>query len=170
MIYKESWLGVSEYDANSRINNPQAFQWSARVRWLEHSRTTAYIRNQSFTIEQQASFEETNDYPSAVEYLLGALGGDLLIGFEAQATRRGIFLDALEARVTGRLNNPLVYLGVIGEEGHPGLEEIEGRFYISADAEEATLQEIWQLVQLRSPLLNTLKRCVKIKLELKISL
>jgi uncharacterized OsmC-like protein len=151
-------------------DDSQEFRWSARVRWREGSQAVAYCRNFSFTIEQQASFKETDPYPSAVEYLLGALAGDLLAGFANEASRHKVSLDALEARVSGYLSNPLVYLGVIGEEGDPGFEEIEGRLYVSADADEETLRHLWELTQLRSPLLNTLKRCVKLKLELKISL
>ena len=156
-------------EPSATAHNSQEFRWSARARWLEGGQATVYTRNLSFTAEQQASFRETDRYPSAIEYLLGALVTDLISGFAAQATRQGVFLDALEARVTGYLSNPLVYLGVVGEEGHPGLEEIECRLYVSAEAEEETLQQIWQVVQARSPVLNTLRRGVRLELALKIS-
>ena len=38
----------------------------------------AYARTQSFDIGSQASVRETDDAPSAVEYVLGALGGHTL--------------------------------------------------------------------------------------------
>lgn len=148
----------------------QEFKWKARVSWLAGDRSTAFTRNNSFLIEKQASFKEKDPYPSAIEYLLGALGGDIAAGFHSVAPRFGVSIDALEVSLSGQLNNSLVLLGVIGESGHPGLETIEGRIYISADAEEKTLQEIWEVVQTRSPLVNTLKRSVELKLGLVITL
>jgi hypothetical protein len=93
--------------------------WTARVRGTGGNQATAYARNQTFAVCGQASFKEVDPHPSAVEYLLGALGGDLITGFAAHATRRGIVVDALEASISGRLNNPLVFLSVVGEAGHP---------------------------------------------------
>ncbi len=155
---------------------PDAYSWKARVRWRGGevgdagiATSTAYVRNNAFQINQAASFRPTDPQPDAVEYLLGALGGDLLAGFAAVAKRAGVELDALEASVSGQLNNPLVYLGVIGESGHAGFETIECKIYVRAEADELTLARIWQEVQRRSPLLNTLQRGVELKLELKIT-
>ncbi len=148
----------------------QEFKWKARVSWLAGDRSTAYTRNNSFLIEKQASFKEKDPYPSAIEYLLGALGGDIAAGFHSIAPRFGVSIDALEVSLSGQLNNSLVLLGVIGESGHPGLETIEGRVYISADADEEILQEIWDLVQKRSPLFNTLKRSVNLKFALVVTM
>lgn len=130
----------------------------------------AFARNQSFIISKQASFIETEPNPSAVDYLLSALAGDLIIGFQNATTRRTILVDALEARVTGRLNNPLIFLGVVGEAGHPGFEEITCTLYVSADADEPLLQASWQETLARSPLVNTLKGCVKLNLQIQFIL
>jgi hypothetical protein len=144
--------------------------WTARVRGTGGNQATAYARNQTFAVCGQASFKEVDPHPSAVEYLLGALGGDLITGFAAHAARRGIVVDALEASISGRLNNPLVFLGVVGEAGHPGFETISGTLYASADADEPILREAWQETLTRSPLANTLRRCVELSLELQITL
>jgi hypothetical protein len=50
--------------------------WTARVRGTGGNQATAYARNQTFAVCGQASFKEVDPHPSAVEYLLGALGGD----------------------------------------------------------------------------------------------
>src|SRR3954464_8817797 len=109
-------------------NQPE-YKWKARVSWSAGGRSTAYTRNNSFLIEKQASFKQKDPYPSAIEYLLGALGGDIAAGFHAVAPRFGVSIDALEISLSGQLNNSLALLGVIGESGHPGLETIEGRIY-----------------------------------------
>jgi hypothetical protein len=146
------------------------YAWTARVRGIGDNKATAYTRNQAFTACGQASFKEADPHPSAVEYLLGALGSDLITGFAAYAVRRGIVVDALEASISGLLNNSLVFLGVVGETGHPGFEAISGTLYVSTDADEPALQEVWQETLARSPLANTLQRCVALSLELQITL
>ena len=142
------------------------YAWTSRVSWTGEGRARAYTRNHAFTVGGQASFREADAHPDAVEYLLGALGGDLISGFESHATRRGVEVDAMEASIFGRLNNPLVYLGVVGESGHPGFETISCTLYVSADVDEEVLKEVWQTTLTRSPLVNTLDRCVSLTLNL----
>jgi hypothetical protein len=59
---------------------------------------------------------------------------------------------------------------VVGETGHPGFETITGTLYVGTDADEPILQEAWQETLARSPLVNTLQRCVALLLELQITL
>lgn len=59
------------------------------------------------------------------------------------------------------------HFGVVGESGHPGFETISCTLYISADADEQILKEIWQTTLARSPLVNTLDRCVGLTLSLR---
>jgi hypothetical protein len=142
-----------------------AYSWVARVRFSGKNEVAAYTGTHIFPIGQQASFTQTV-HPTAVDYLLGALGGDLVCGLQAIASRCGVTIDEMEARVSGSLNNPLVFLGVIGEQGHPGLEAITCTLYVSADVSEAVLQDLWQVALSRSPLVNTFQRCVDLSLSL----
>ena len=141
------------------------YAWTSRVSWMSEGWATAYARNHAFTVGGQASFRETDAHPDAVEYLLGALGGDLISGFASYATRSGVEVDAMEASIFGRLNNPLTLLGVVGESGHPAFETISCTLYVSAD--ERLLEDIWQTTLARSPLVNTLDRCVGLTLNLR---
>ena len=142
--------------------------WTVRVERVGEKHARAYTRNHAFSVGEQAGFEESDPHPSAVEYLLAALGGDLIRGLEAQAARRRVAVDALELRLAGRLNNPLTHLGVVGETGHPGLESVEGTLYVSADADEGALEEMWQETLARSPLFHTLRRCATMAIELRV--
>ena len=144
------------------------FSWAARVRWIGKGGATAYTRNNAFTVCAQASFREADEHPDAVEYLLGAVGGDLISGFASHAAQRGVQVYALEASVSGQLKNPLVLLGVVGESGHPDFEIVSCTLYVSADADESVLQEIWQTALTRSPLVNTLNRCLDLALNLHV--
>ncbi len=140
--------------------------WTVRARRIGPDETRVYARNHAFAVGAQASLRDSDAHPSAIECLLGALAGDLLRGFEVQAARRQVALHAGEINLSGRLDNVLVHLGVIGETGHPGLVSVTGTFYVSADADESALEEIWQATLLRSPLHQTLSRCAAIEIRL----
>jgi len=144
----------------------EGYTWNLRVRHLHDGASTVYARNNAFTVGPPASFRDTDPNPSAVEYLLGALGADLTNGFSAAARELGIQIDALELALSGRLANPLVVLGVIGEGGEPHFVEFRGILYVSADAGEDTLQEIWRTTLERSPLANTLKHSALISIRI----
>src|SRR4051812_17002280 len=103
-------------------NSPAAgsgFAWSLRVRLNANKTSTVYARNNAFTVGSAAGFGEKDPYPGAIEYLLGALGADLTNSFLRNAASHGISVDGLELALSGRLENPLVYVGVIGETGEP---------------------------------------------------
>jgi hypothetical protein len=128
----------------------------------------AYARGQSFDVGSQASVRESDPQPSAVEYLIGALGGDLVWGLERAAEAEGIPLHAIEISLNGRLDNILAHLGVVGEHGHPGLAAIDGTAYIGSDADETSIRRAWHRTLGRSPLYHTLSRCAAVSIALKV--
>ena len=143
--------------------------WDVRAR-MSGDGATVYCRTHSFTLGAQVALRESDPHPSAIEGLLGALSADLIQGFRASAKRRRIEVDGIEASLSGRLDNALTYLGVIGEEGHPGLASVRGVVYVTADAEDSAVQEMWRETLSRSPLYNTLCRCAQLDIELHIVL
>ncbi|MEO8289305.1 MAG: OsmC family protein [Chloroflexota bacterium] len=145
------------------------YSWTARIRWVGDVESTVYARNHSFTVGQPVSFKQRDPHLSAVEYLLGALGADLTNGFGREMIRRGIEVDAMELALSGRVENVLVHLGVIGESGEPTFREINGTLYVSADAEESNLREAWETILQRSPIANTLKHAATISIELRVA-
>ena len=142
------------------------YAFTLRIRSTAEKDATAYARNHSFRIHRAASFRESDPHPSAIEYFLGAIGGDLITGFSTNAARHGITIDSLELSVSARLNNPLVFLGVVGEEGHPGFESIHATLYVNCETEESSLQAIWQETLNRSPLLHSLHQRISLSLQI----
>jgi hypothetical protein len=134
------------------------YTWTARVRAESRKASRIHTRNHTFRVGPSLSFEPTDELPSALEHLLGALAADLLHTFQVYARRARIPIDALELSLTCRLENPLVHLGVLGEEGSPRLEAIEGVFYASADAGAEALDRLWQETLKRAPIYATLER------------
>jgi hypothetical protein len=124
------------------------------------------VRKHSFVVGPPLDFDQEADAVSGIEYVLGALGSDVLNGFRAEAKRRRLLLDRAEATVEGRLDNPLTHLNVIGETGHPGLSEASVKVYASTPDPEARVREAWADSLERSPLVRTLRGSVDLTLEL----
>jgi uncharacterized OsmC-like protein len=145
------------------------YKWTARVRWVSDMQAAVYTRNNTFAVGQPASFRDRDPHPSAVELLLGALGGDLVNGMGASAKQQGLTIDNMELALSGTLANVLVTVGVIGETGDPHFTDISGTLYVSSDSDEAALQEAWAEALKRSPVANTLKYAATISIELRVA-
>ncbi|HET9949584.1 MAG TPA: OsmC family protein, partial [Longimicrobiales bacterium] len=128
----------------------------------------AHVRRHTFTVGRAVEFDPEAPDVSALEYLLGALGADVLAGLRAAAKRRRLRVDAAEAAVEGRLDNPLAHLGVVGEHGHAGLARADVRVYVSTPDPEPAMRAAWAEALERSPLVRTLRASVALALELHV--
>jgi uncharacterized OsmC-like protein/TusA-related sulfurtransferase len=146
------------------IDKARAFTWSARVRWTEGMQAKAFMRNHAFNVGQPASFDMQDAAPSAVEYLLAAIGACLAVGFQWRASRLDVEVRNLEVSLQAQADNILVFLG-LEEQGHPGMKTIEGRLYVDADGDDEVLQELWQETLTRSPVTQSLIRQVPVQVE-----
>jgi uncharacterized OsmC-like protein len=131
--------------------------WSVRVRATGRDRATAYVRRHRFEIGAPVHFDAEADAISAVEYTLSALAADLVNGFVALARRRRLAVDAVEAVVTGELNNP-----------HPGMERITVKVYVTSGASEGDVERVWSDALELSPLARTLRDAVNLRIELRV--
>jgi hypothetical protein len=146
----------------------QAPPWSVRVtRSADEPSTRVFVRKHQFAIGSPVSFDEEHPAVTALEYALGALGGELLSGFLETAKRRRADVDQLEAVVQGEVENPLVHLGVVGASGSPRLARVGIKVYVNSLEEEDVLQSIWADVLARAVLLKTLEPTVKVELSFK---
>jgi OsmC-like protein len=113
-------------------------------------------------------FDRAYEAVSALEYVLGAIGADLVNGLQALARKRRVAIERIEAVVEGELNNPLAYLGVIGETGHPGLQRVQVKVYVASLEEEAAIRRLWQEVLATSPLVYTFQAAIRLDLRLQV--
>lgn len=140
--------------------------WTVRVRAESRVASRVLARNHAFCVGPGLSFEPTDPLPSGLEHLLGALASDLLSTLQTYARRRRIPIDAAEVSLTCRLENPLVTLGVVGEEGSPAVESIDGTLYLSADApSEEALHDLWRETLRRSAIYSTLSRAATVRIR-----
>lgn len=144
----------------------RSYEWRLRARATGGMRSTAYCRNFSFTVGQPASFEEKDQHPSALEYLLGALAGDLATGFATACARDGLEVDDVEITVRATLHDVLVHLGLA--EGDPGVALIKLKAFASTLADEARVRAVWDDVLRRSPVAATLAKATRLETQLTI--
>jgi uncharacterized OsmC-like protein len=142
------------------------YAWRARARSTGSLKSSIYCRNFSIEVGQPASFESSDKHPSAVEYLLAALAGDLTTGFATECAKSGLSVDDIEMTISGKLNNILAHLGL--EEGDPSFASIEMKLFVSSFEDEAKVRETWDRTLKRSPLAATLKKAVDLKVKLSI--
>jgi uncharacterized OsmC-like protein len=142
------------------------YEWRARIRSTGSLKSTVYCRNFSIDVGQPASFEASDKHPSAVEYLLAALAGDLTTGFASECAKSGLNVDDIEMTISGKLHNILAHLGL--EEGDPSFASIEMKLFVSSFDDQEKVREAWDRTFQRSPLASTLKKSVELKSKLSI--
>jgi len=104
-----------------------------------------------------------------MEYLAAAVAADIAGTLRKAARERRVEIDELEVVAQGELDNALMFLGVIGEEGEPSLKTLNLKIYLSTDSEESDVRAVWDIARERSPLFTTLRRAVDLQVDLQIS-
>jgi uncharacterized OsmC-like protein len=151
------------------VPGSEPFDWAVRVVSVGPAEARAYARNHTIIAGEAASLRPSDPHPSAIEYLLAALGTELLTGLRREAQRAHVEIDAAELSLAGRLDNPLVLLGVVGEAGRAGLAEITGKVYVSTDADDAAIDALWKRVLARAPVFDTLSRATSITITVRVT-
>jgi hypothetical protein len=152
----------------ARGGNPEEFSFSVRVRCVEKEESKVYDRKIKFSMGRQASFSDDDPYPSASEYLIAAVGGDLANGFQNLAARQGVTIDGIELVISSKIENPLTLIGVVGAKGRPRIQSISVIAYVSTDEAAKIVQKIWNATLDNSPILNTIRGSVQVTLDLRI--
>ena len=142
------------------------YEWRVRARSTGHLKSTVYFRNFSVDVGQPASFEEKDEHPSAVEYLLAALAGSLSTAFATECAKDGLEVDDIEIAVKGKLENVLAHLGI--EQGDPSIRSIELKCFASTLDDAETVRAAWQRTLGRSPLAQTMIKAVQLESKLAI--
>jgi len=168
-IHKKKYFvrrGGNGKSAEDDYRKAKEYLWRTRVRWSGGMQAKVFCRNHSWVAGQPASFDVKDDAPSAVEYVLGALGSCLAMGFQILASRRGMEIDEVEISLNGKIDNIFVFWGT-EKEGHSGFREISGEMYVRSEADPETLARVWRETLAASPVFNTLTRNVNVNIGMK---
>src|SRR5690625_3923521 len=156
--------GNSSATADSDIEAAKGYEWTVRTTNTEGLTAKVHSRNHSFTAGQPAEFSSKVDAPSAVDYLLASLASCITVGYQAHGSRRNFTIDHIEMSLKGKIDNVLYHME-LEDEGGPELTEINGTFYITAPHDDEELRNLWKITLDRSPVYQTLKRCLLINLQ-----
>ena len=136
-----------------------------RITTTESDASRVSVRRHQFTVGRPLDFDTEYPHITALEYALGVLGAEIVGGLRVFAKRRRIELDQVEAVVDGELDNPLAYLEVVGEPGHPGLSHVSIKVYVASPHDENTLKRLWSETLERLPLVRTFARVLDLSIE-----
>ena len=142
-----------------------ALQISLRVTAPDPDIARVSVARRQFSIGRPLEFDEASPRVAAIEYALGAVGGEIVNGLRAFADRRRLPIDAVEAVVTGELANGLTYLEVVGEQGQPKIARIRVKVFV-ASGDGAAARALFEHMLDRLPLVCTLRAAVALTIEL----
>jgi hypothetical protein len=142
-----------------------AITMSLRVTATTRAAARVSTGRRHFSIGRPVEFDEASAHVSALEYALGALGGEIVNGLREFARRRRIEIDAIEALVTGDLDHALTYLEVVGASDSPRLARVAVKVFVST-ADEAAIRALFSELLDRLPLTCTLRASVEVSTEL----
>jgi hypothetical protein len=123
------------------------------------------VGRRNFSIGRPVEFDDASPHVAALEYALGAVGGEIVNGMREFARRRRVTIDAVEALVTGELEDGLAYLEVIGEKGPPRIRRIAIKVFVASVDDEAT-RVLFDETIARLPLVSTLRGALDLEIEL----
>jgi hypothetical protein len=128
------------------------------------ARVSAGCRN--FSIGRPIEFDEASPHVAALEYALGAVGGEVVNGLREFARRRRLAIDAVEALVVGELQDGLAYLEVIGESGRPRISRVAIKVFVASSLDDRATRALFDEMIERLPLISTLRGAVDLDVEL----
>jgi len=141
---------------------------SARVTAPDPELARVSIGRRQFSIGRPLELDELSPRVAAIEYALGAIGGEVVNGLRVFANRRRLPVDAVEAVVTGELEHGLTYLEVVGEQEPPRLARIHVKVFAATD-EPAAVRALFGHMLERLPLVCTLRAALALTIELAVT-
>ena len=123
------------------------------------------VRRQQFAVGRPIEFDEAAERIAAIEYALGAAGGEIVNGLRVFAERRRLVIDAIEAVVTADLEHALAYLEVIGEPGRPLIRHVHIKVFASC-SDQPAVRELFETVRNKLPLIALFAAATRLTTDL----
>ena len=164
---REKLIEVLESFKNPEVFNAVTGPWKSRVVWQGGMRAKSYMRNHAVEMDEPGDLTATDVAASAHEQVLSAMGSCMTVGFIVNATKRGVKVLDLEITVEGYFDNIRKWAGV-EDSGTPGYGKISAKAFVSADADEATLRDIWRLAVEGSPVTQTIRHSNEVETDFEV--
>jgi uncharacterized OsmC-like protein len=137
-------------------------RWTVRVTASAARQARVYARKHSFEAGEPVSFDPEHPSVTAFEYLLGAIGAEMAGGVRMLGRKRRVDVNDVEVLIHARLFDPLIFLRVVDHKGDPGIESIEVKVYIGSLDDEGAVGALWEELLDILPIINTLRRAVRL--------
>jgi len=150
-------------------NNPEKcrVEVTADSHLMEAFRSHARTRNFEVIVDQPENMGSTNRGPRPSELLLAALAACHEVTYRLYADAMDIDLKDIAVSVTG-VSDARGFFNV--EEGiAAGFSEIYGDIKIESDASDEDIERLRQMVNLHCPVLDDLRKPLKVELAIKRS-
>lgn len=144
-------------------------RWTMRVTATREDAAHVVVRKHRFAVGRPVHFDPEYGQVTALEYALGALGGEIVNGLREAARRRRIAIDAVEAVVDGELANTLAYLEVVGAEGRPAVSRVAVKVFVASAHDEATVKSLWNETRDRLPLVRLFGAAASLNIDLRFA-
>ena len=164
---REKLIEVLESFKDPEVFNAVTGPWKSRVVWQGGMRAKSYMRNHAVEMDEPGDLTATDVAASAHEQVLSAMGSCMTVGFIVNATKRGVKVLDLEITVEGYFDNIRKWAGV-EDSGNPGYGKISAKAFVSADADEATLRDIWRLAVEGSPVTQTIRHSNEVETDFEV--
>ena len=164
---REKLIEVLESFKNPEVFNAVTGPWKSRVVWQGGMRAKSYMRNHAVEMDEPGDLTATDVAASAHEQVLSAMGSCMTVGFIVNATKRGVKVQDLEITVEGYFDNIRKWAGV-EDSGNPGYGKISAKAFVSADADEPTLRDIWRLAVEGSPVTQTIRHSNEVETDFEV--
>ena len=139
----------------------------ADSRLVEAFRSHARTRDFDVIVDQPENMGSTNQGPRPSELLLAALAACHEVTYRLYADAMDIDLKSVAVSVTG-VSDARGFFNV--EEGiAAGFSEVYGEINIESDASDEDIERLRQMVNLHCPVLDDLRKPVKVELDIKRS-
>ena len=142
-----------------------AITMSLRVTAPGSAAARVSIGRRQFSIGRPVEFDDASPHVAALEYALGAAGGEIVNGLREFARRQRIEIDAIEALVSGELEHALTYLEVVDETQPPRIARITVKVFVLA-ADHTAIRTLFADMLDRLPLACTLRTTLDLRTEL----
>jgi hypothetical protein len=125
-------------------------------------------RHEQFDVGRPIEFDEMTRRISALEFVLGALAGEVVNGLREFADRRRVEIDHVEAVISGEVERALAYLEVVGEPAEPRIRRVHLKLFVSS-RDEAGIRRLWPELLARLPIVCTMRAAVSLDLDLVVT-
>jgi uncharacterized OsmC-like protein len=140
-------------------------RWTVRVTASATRQAKVHARKHAFELGEPVSFDPKHPPVTAFEYLLGAIGAEMAGGVRHLGRKLRVDVRDVEVLVHARLFDPLNFLRVVDRKGDPRIESVEVKVYIGSVDDDSAVGALWEELLDISPVINTLRRAVRLDIS-----